>query len=293
MESEFALLALLVAGYALIAARLERLSVSPALVFLVIGVVLSDDVLGPISFEPTAEPVKLLAEVTLTLLLFADASTIRATALRKDAEPVARLLIVGLLLTIAFGTLGALALFPGVSLGVALLIGSTLAPTDAALGQPVITNPSVPARVRRLLNVESGLNDGIATPFVFLAVAIATTEGSEASGLAQALTDLAIGVAVGAVLGFVGGSLLVLADRRPGPHRSRVSCSCSPSLSGATSSPSQPVAMASLPRSSAGSRSGREPARARPAQSSSPRRRDRCWRSASGPRSGSPWPARC
>ena len=89
---------------------------------------------GPISFEPTAEPVKLLAEVTLTLLLFADASTIRATALRKDAEPVARLLIVGLLLTIAFGTLGALALFPGISLGVALLIGSTLAPTDAALG---------------------------------------------------------------------------------------------------------------------------------------------------------------
>ena len=214
MESEFALLALLVAGYALIAARLERLSVSPALVFLVIGVVLSDDVLGPISFEPTAEPVKLLAEVTLTLLLFADASTIRATALRKDAEPVARLLIVGLLLTIAFGTLGALALFPGISLGVALLIGSTLAPTDAALGQPVITNPSVPARVRRLLNVESGLNDGIATPFVFLAVAVATTEGSEASGLAQALTDLAIGVAVGAVLGFVGGALLVPADRR-------------------------------------------------------------------------------
>jgi len=215
METQVALLALLVGGYTLIAARLQRLSVGPALVFVFIGIVLSDDVVGPISLAPGAEPIKLLAEVTLTLLLFADASTIRSAALRQDAPAVARLLIVGLLLTIVLGTVGALVLFPGISLGIALLIGATLAPTDAALGQAVVTDPAVPARVRRLLNVESGLNDGIATPFVFLAVALATSE-STGSGdwLLESLADVAIGAVAGLALGFLGGSLLVLADRR-------------------------------------------------------------------------------
>ena len=190
MEADLALIALLVAGYALVASRLNRWSVGASLVFLLIGIVLSDDVLGRISLEPEAEPVKLLAEVTLTLLLFVDASTVRAGALRRDASTVARLLIVGLLLTMVVGTGAALLLFPGISLGIALLIGTTLAPTDAALGQPVVTNPTVPARVRRVLNVESGLNDGIATPFVFFALALATSEGTGEGGwLAGALTD--------------------------------------------------------------------------------------------------------
>jgi len=215
VDVELAILALLVAGYALIAARLDKVSVGPALVFLAIGIVLSDDVLGRISLEPDAEPIKLLAETTLTLLLFADASTIRVRALQKDARPVALLLVVGLLLTIALGTVGALLLFPGVSLGIALLIAASLAPTDAALGQAVVTDPAVPARVRRLLSVESGLNDGIATPVVFAALALATADVSAGSGwMAEALTDLAVGITVGVLLGAVGGWLLVFADRR-------------------------------------------------------------------------------
>jgi NhaP-type Na+/H+ or K+/H+ antiporter len=215
MEAELALLALLVAGYALVAARLERLSIGPSLVFLLIGIVLSDDVIGRISLEPEAESVKLLAEVTLTLLLFADASTLRAGALRQDAATVARLLVVGLLLTILLGTVGALLLFPGISLGMAMLISASLAPTDAALGQPVVTNPSVPARVRRVLSVESGLNDGIATPFVFMALALASTEATEGGGgLAGALTEVAIGIAAGVGIGLIGGLLLAFADGR-------------------------------------------------------------------------------
>jgi NhaP-type Na+/H+ or K+/H+ antiporter len=215
MEPDLALLALLVAGYALLAARLERWSVGSALVFLLIGLLLSDDVLGPISLEPEAEPVQLLAEVTLTLLLFADASTVRLAALRRDAGTVARLLIIGLLVTMALGTATALVLFPGISLGVALLIGASLAPTDAALGQPVITNPTVPARIRRVLNVESGLNDGIATPFVFLALALATSEATGGDGwLVDALVETGIGIAVGVAIGALGGLLLMFADRR-------------------------------------------------------------------------------
>ena len=214
METGLALLAVLVAGYALVAARLDRLSIGPALAFVAIGMLLSDEVLGPISYAPAAEPVKVLAEVTLTLLLFADASTIRARALERDLAEVSRLLIIGLLLTIGLGTLMAMLLFPGVSLGVALLIGATLAPTDAALGQPVVTSPVVPGRIRRLLNTESGLNDGIATPFVILAIALSTAETTGGSSwLVDAVRETAVGVVVGGAVGFVGGILLRHADR--------------------------------------------------------------------------------
>jgi NhaP-type Na+/H+ or K+/H+ antiporter len=214
MIGEFALLALLIACYALVAARLVRFSVGPALAFVLIGLVVSADLLGPITLQPGTEPVRVLAEATLTLLLFADASAIRGNALRRDGVTIARLLLIGLPLTIALGTLGALALFPSISIGLALLIGASLAPTDAALGQPVVTNPSVPARIRRILNVESGLNDGIATPFVFFALALATTEGLGGTGFAEdALAAIAVGLVAGVAIGVAGGWLLQLADR--------------------------------------------------------------------------------
>ena len=215
MQAEMAILALLVAGYALVARRLERFSVGPALVFVVIGIVLSDDVLGRITLEPEAEPIKVLAEVALALLLFTDASTIRMRALQKDARPLVLLLVVGLVLTIALGTVGAILLFPGISLGIALLIGASLAPTDAALGQAVVSDKAVPARIRRILNVESGLNDGVATPVVFAALALATADASGGSSwVAEALLDLTVGVTIGVVMGLVGGWLLVSADSR-------------------------------------------------------------------------------
>lgn len=215
MDASLAVVALLIAGYSLIAARLDRWSISPALAFVAIGVVVSDTGLGLIHLTPTTEPLRVFAELTLTLLLFADASGVRARALQRDALPVARLLTVGLLLTIAAGTLAAAMLFPGIGLGVALLIGAALAPTDAALGQPVVTDRAVPARIRRLLNVESGLNDGIATPFVLLAVSLVAAE-SHGTGdwILDAVRATAIGGVVGVALGFAGGRLLTLADAR-------------------------------------------------------------------------------
>src|SRR4029453_9532238 len=122
------------------------------------------------------------AELTLALVLFTDASTVDLPGLRRDAGLVSRLLGIGLLLTMAAGGLVAWLLFPELPLATALLIGAILAPTDAALGLPVVANPAVPIRIRRVLNVESGLNDGIATPFVLLFIALATaTGGSESS----------------------------------------------------------------------------------------------------------------
>jgi len=214
VEIGLAIIALLIAGYALVAARLERLSIGPALAFVAIGILLSDDVLGPISFEPGAEPVRVLAAATLALLLFADASSIPARALEQDLLPTARLLIVGFLLTLALGTLAALVLFPGIEPGVALLIGSALAPTDAALGQAVVTNPVVPARIRRMLNIESGLNDGLATPFVILALALSAAEATTGKDwILAAVEETAIGLVVGLVVGLAGGFLLRQADR--------------------------------------------------------------------------------
>ncbi|MFN8620291.1 MAG: cation:proton antiporter [Chloroflexota bacterium] len=215
MIPQLAVLALLIAGYALVAARLDVRSISPALAFVVIGWVASDEVTGLVSLDPGSEILRTLAELTLTLVLFTDASTIRARTLRRDALPEARLLSIGLLLTLLAGALAAWLLFPGMGLGVALLIGATLAPTDAALGQAVVTDRAVPNRIRRLLNVESGLNDGIATPFVLLAVSIAASEmtGSD-HWVVRAVEDAAIGAAVGLGLGFGGGRLLATAHRR-------------------------------------------------------------------------------
>ena len=215
MEFGLALVALLVAGYSLVAARLERLSISPAFAFVVIGILVSEDFLGILVLDPEAESVKMIAEITLALVLFGDASSVELKGLRQDAGPVFRLLVPGLLLTIVFGTVLSLGLFPGITLGLALLIGAALAPTDAALGQPVITDQRVPARIRRILNVECGLNDGIATPFVYLALALAAAEatGSEVS-IGGAVSEGLIGAAAGIVVGAAGGWLLMAADRR-------------------------------------------------------------------------------
>jgi sodium/hydrogen antiporter len=215
LEFGLALVALLVAAYSLVAARLERLSISSAFAFVLIGILVSEDFLGILVLDPEAESVKLIAEITLALVLFGDASSVDLKGLRRDAGPVVRLLVPGLLLTIVFGTVLALGLFPGITLGVALLIGAALAPTDAALGQPVITDQRVPARIRRILNVESGLNDGIATPFVYLALALVAAEatGSEVS-IGGALSEGLIGAAAGIAVGAAGGLLLLAADRR-------------------------------------------------------------------------------
>ena len=155
-------------------------------------------------------------EVTLVWVLFSDAARVRVQDLRRDAGRVLRLLAIGLPLSVLAGWGLATWLFPGMGLWLALLVGAALAPTDAALGVPVVTNPVVPSRIRRLITVESGLNDGIVTPVVMLALAgAASAEGiANAPGLGEALLELAIGAAVGGAVGFGGGWLLRWARRR-------------------------------------------------------------------------------
>jgi NhaP-type Na+/H+ or K+/H+ antiporter len=209
-----ALVALTVFGWGLFSARLGRADLSAPIVFVTAGLVLSE-VLHLSAFGLTPEAIKPLAELTLVWVLFADASRVGLRQLRADAGRYARLLGVGLPLTVAAGTLLAAWLVTGTGFWLALLVGAALAPTDAALGASVMTNPAVPGRIRRLLNVESGLNDGIVTPVVMVAIAGAVAaEGVPGHGFSAALIDLAIGVAAGVVVGTVGGYGLRIARRR-------------------------------------------------------------------------------
>ena len=157
---------------------------------------------------------KIVAEVTLVWVLFADASRVRIADLRADRGLYLRLLALGLPLTIALGAVAAIMVL-GVDPWYALLVGAALAPTDAALGSAVMSDRRVPRRVRQALNVESGLNDGIATPVVIVAIAgIAAAAGLDHEGPGRALLGLLLGVVVGGAVGAGGGALLRTARRR-------------------------------------------------------------------------------
>ncbi len=149
--------------------RLERADLTAPIVFVGVGVLIANVA----SFNPhfEAETVKLVTEVTLAWVLFSDAARVGVRELRNEATVYIRLLAIALPLTVALGWLLAWGLFGALDPWLALLVGAALAPTDAALGAAVINNPAVPARVRGILNVESGLNDGIATPIVLVALA--------------------------------------------------------------------------------------------------------------------------
>jgi len=213
--ADLAIVAALIFGWGTLSARLERFDVTAPITFVLAGLLLTHGPLAVLGIAPSKELIKELAEFTLALVLFSDASRVGLHELRVDAGLYVRLLGGALPLTIALGTLLALALAGG-SIWLALLVGAALAPTDAALGAGMMVNPVMPARIRRLINVESGLNDGIATPFVSVALAGAATGGQVAEhGPAAAAAELAVGIVVGVAAGGVGG-LLVNAARRRG-----------------------------------------------------------------------------
>jgi len=213
--SDLAIVAALVFGWGTLSARLERFDVTAPITFVLAGLLLTHGPVAFLSVAPSKELIKELAEFTLALALFSDASRVGLHELRVDAGLYLRLLGAALPLTIGLGTLLAFAL-DGTNIWLALLVGAALAPTDAALGAGMMSNPVMPARIRRLINVESGLNDGIATPFVSVALAGAATGGQVAGhGPAAAAAELAVGILVGVAAGSAGG-LLVNAARRHG-----------------------------------------------------------------------------
>jgi NhaP-type Na+/H+ or K+/H+ antiporter len=217
VEWALALVAFALVGVAAISGRLSGTPITPAMVFVAFGLLVGPRVLDGIDLSSTGSTVRTLAEATLALVLFADASRIDLGALRRTVDVPVRLLGIGLPLTIALGAVAAAAIFGELSAGEAVILAVVLAPTDAALGQAVVTEPRVPQRIRQGLNVESGLNDGICVPLLFAAVAIADVESEISGGRSPAtllLEEIGYGVLGGVVAGLLIAAIVTQADRR-------------------------------------------------------------------------------
>jgi NhaP-type Na+/H+ or K+/H+ antiporter len=193
---------------AAISRRIQGTIITLPMVYTVLGLMLSGRVLGVIELDLGNELIQLIAEVTLILVLATDASRIDVRMLIKDHSLPLRLLAIGLPLMMVFGTIVAAMLFAELTFWEAAVLAIILSPTDASLGQAVVTNPRVPVRIRQTLNVESGLNDGIAMPFLLLALSLAAAKQDPLGPsywLGLAFTQIVFGILVGVIIGFLGG----------------------------------------------------------------------------------------
>ncbi len=208
----FALVACFIFAFGLVSRRLTESPLTPPMVFVALGVVFGPWGLGWLQLDVEHGAMHILAELTLILILFGDAARIDLTALRRELGLPFRLLAVGMPLTILLGALFGKWLFPELGWLEAAVLGAVLAPTDAALGQAVVSNPAVPRRVRQALNVESGLNDGIVLPAVLVLAALASMTAEAAPSASDwarfAAVQVTLGPLVGIAVAWAGNRLL-------------------------------------------------------------------------------------
>jgi sodium/hydrogen antiporter len=205
-------LAVVLLGFAAISGRIKGTPITAAMLFTAAGLVVGVDALGLVDPDAEGLEVEIFAEATLAVVLFSDASRIDLTALRRTLHLPARLLGIGLPLTIVAGFAVALVVLPDLAWPEALLVGIVLAPTDAALGQAVVTSKRLPVRIRQSLNVEAGLNDGICVPLFLVALAVALAEdGAIGHGHAARLVfeKIGYGVLMGVIAGTVAAAIVV------------------------------------------------------------------------------------
>lgn len=218
MHESLAVFALFAFVYSTVARGMERTPINGALVFVLFGYLCGPAVWNILDPGVEREGLRNVAEMTLALMLFTDAAQADLRVLGRSYQFPWRLLLIGLPLTLLLGFVFSLWLLPGLDVFEAALVAAMLAPTDAALGKAVITNPRVPAVIRETLNVESGLNDGLCVPilFLFLAFAVDVEVGDQHLALAAELVarEIGIGVAVGVVITLIGSKLLHLSARR-------------------------------------------------------------------------------
>ncbi len=202
--------------YSLVSGRLERTIITAPIVFTAVGMLMVL-LLPELRYrQGNLELFLRIAEVGLVLLLFTDASRIDLRLLNNIRILPARLLSTGMLLTILAGAIGAKVLFPQLSIWEAGILASILAPTDAGLGQVIVSSPRVPTKIRQALNVEAGLNDGLSVPFLlfFLALAGNGSNGHAATLMRFIVEQLGLGTLIGAGAGLAGGWVLGLAHRK-------------------------------------------------------------------------------
>ncbi len=203
--------------YSLISGRLQGTIVTAPLVFVGFGLVAGTGGLSVANIDVGHSAIHFIAEFTLIFVLFADASRFDLSRVRRDHNLPVRMLIIGLPLTIAAGTFIAIQLFPNLLFWEAALLAALLAPTDAALGQSVVSAKEVPIRIRQSINVESGLNDGIALPAVLLFAALASTQQDAVQAsdwVSFGLMQVTLGPLAGLLVGYSGARLLDMAAER-------------------------------------------------------------------------------
>jgi NhaP-type Na+/H+ or K+/H+ antiporter len=209
MYENLAIVAIFAFLYSNIAGRLDKTPINGPLIFMIFGLLMGPTVLGILDFDTSQNELRVLADLTLALILFIDAANANLNVFKKESHIPLRMLLIGLPLVIASGYGLGLLLFPQLGLFEVALIATMLAATDAALGKAVITNKLVPERIREGLNAESGLNDGLCVPiiFTFLALAVATEGEVDGGNLALGLVarELGIGLLVGLGLTAIAG----------------------------------------------------------------------------------------
>ena len=212
MDTEsFLIIAAGLVAFALVSGKLRGSIITPPMIFSAFGLVIGGAVLGVADVDFDNDIIHTLAELTLVFVLFTDAARIDLKLLRRDHNLPVRLLVFGLPLTIIAGTLVALGLLPEFTLWQAALLAAVLAPTDAALGQAVVSSPLVPARIRQAINVESGLNDGIALPVILLFASLASAAHATVDAgewIKFGAMQIILGPIVGIIVGWLGAKAI-------------------------------------------------------------------------------------
>jgi len=212
MYAELALLVVFAFLYSSVAGGLEKTMVSGPMVFTIVGLIIGPLALGWLQLDLDNDGLRVLADITLALVLFIDAANADLSVVKKSLGIPGRMLAFGLPLTIALGFGFGLLIFGELSVFAIAILATMLAATDAALGKAVVTNKSVPARIREGLNVESGLNDGICVPILFLFIALAVNFDTGGSSFFFALKlvaqEVGIGLVVGLGIAAIGAAVL-------------------------------------------------------------------------------------
>jgi sodium/hydrogen antiporter len=218
MYENGAILAVFLVIYSAIAGRIERSLISGPIVFTAVGFILGADGLGILRIRIDGEGLRLLAELTLAMVLFTDAANADFSIVKRNLGLPARLLALGLPLTIVLGFVAAAVVFPRLEILEMALLAAILAPTDAALGKPVVANPAVPAAMREGLNLESGLNDGICVPIVVILLGLAVGTQIEGGTVGHVVwvvvEEIGIGVLIGLALTWLTIRMLRFAERQ-------------------------------------------------------------------------------
>ncbi len=184
-----------------------RTVLSTSLLFLLAGMLIGEGGFGLVLLTPDSPIIGQLADLALFTVLFVDGTGLRNLSGQGSWKQPARALGIGM--PLAFGGVAVLARYvAGFDWITAMLVGAVLAPTDPVFASAIVGRTDVPARLRRLLSVESGLNDGLALPVVLILVSAAGQAGSDHTGLGVVVLELLAGLALGVALPLIAHLVL-------------------------------------------------------------------------------------